>query len=130
MMSTFYSLYSHDFIRVASGVPRTRVADVPANLAKKIRLARQGDALKAALMIFPELGLSAYAIDDLLFQDALLQFCRSSHRAIGGDLAGALSRIDRRSADAPRGPTLQRRRRHPSREHSWRRAEDLSAELP
>jgi NAD+ synthase (glutamine-hydrolysing) len=56
MMSTFYSLYSHDFIRVASGVPRTRVADVPANLAETIRLARQGDALKAALMIFPELG--------------------------------------------------------------------------
>ncbi len=80
MMSTFYSLYSHDFIRVASGVPRTRVADVPANLAETIRLARQGDALKAALMIFPELGLSAYAIDDLLFQDALLD---SVEEAIG-----------------------------------------------
>lgn len=76
MMSTFYSLYSHDFIRVASGVPRTRVADVPANLAETIRLARQGDALKAALMIFPELGLSAYAIDDLLFQDALLDLSK------------------------------------------------------
>ena len=35
-------------------------------------LARQGDERKIALMIFPELGISAYAIDDLLFQDALL----------------------------------------------------------
>ncbi len=49
-----------------------QVADVTANLAETIRMAREGDAPKAALMIFPELGLSAYAIDDLLFQDALL----------------------------------------------------------
>jgi NAD+ synthase (glutamine-hydrolysing) len=72
MTSKFHSLYTHDFIRVASCVPRTQVADVAANLNETISLARQGDALKAALMIFPELGLSAYAIDDLLFQDALL----------------------------------------------------------
>ena len=72
MASKFHSLYSHDFIRIASCVPGTRVADVPANLTETIRLARQADALKAALVIFPELGLSAYAIDDLLFQDALL----------------------------------------------------------
>jgi NAD+ synthase (glutamine-hydrolysing) len=72
MSSRFHSLYSHDFVRIASCVPRTRVADVSANVCETIRLARQGDALKAVLMIFPELGLSAYAIDDLLFQDALL----------------------------------------------------------
>ncbi|MGE5771793.1 MAG: NAD(+) synthase [Hyphomicrobiales bacterium] len=72
MTSQFYSLYTHDFVRVASCVPRTQVANVSANLSETIRLASEGDALKAALMIFPELGLSAYAIDDLLFQDALL----------------------------------------------------------
>jgi len=80
MISKFHSLYSHDFVRIASCVPRTQVANVPANLSETIQLARQGDALKAALMIFPELGLSAYAIDDLLFQDALLD---SVERAIG-----------------------------------------------
>jgi NAD+ synthase (glutamine-hydrolysing) len=69
---SFDSLYSHEFIRIASCVPRTKVADVPANLAETVRLARQGDECKAALMVFPELGLSAYAIEDLLFQDALL----------------------------------------------------------
>jgi acetamidase/formamidase len=72
MISNFHSLYTHDFIRIASWVPRTQVADVSANLSETMRLAREGDALKAAVMIFPELGLSAYAIDDLLFQDALL----------------------------------------------------------
>jgi len=72
MSSKFHSLYAHEFIRIASCVPRTRVADVRANLAETIQLARQCDALKAALVVFPELGLSAYAIEDLLFQDALL----------------------------------------------------------
>jgi NAD+ synthase (glutamine-hydrolysing) len=80
MTSKFHSLYTHDFIRIASCVPRTQVADVSANLSETIRLARQADALKAALLIFPELGLSAYAIDDLLFQEALLD---SAERAIG-----------------------------------------------
>src|SRR3974390_646124 len=71
-MPTFNSLYSHAFIRNGSCVPRTKVTDVAANLAETIRLARQGDECKAALLVFPELGLSAYALEDLLFQDALL----------------------------------------------------------
>ena len=71
-MTSFESLYSHEFVRIASCVPRTKVADVPANLDETIRLAREGHECKAALMVFPELGLSAYAIEDLLFQDALL----------------------------------------------------------
>ncbi len=71
-METFASLYSHDFVRIASCVPRTKVADVPANLAETIRLAKAGSAARAAIMVFPELGLSSYAIEDLLFQDALL----------------------------------------------------------
>jgi NAD+ synthase (glutamine-hydrolysing) len=71
MTRDFASLYSHDFIRIATCVPRMKAADVSDNLAETIRLAKEGSAAKAALMLFPELGLSAYAIDDLLFQDAL-----------------------------------------------------------
>jgi NAD+ synthase (glutamine-hydrolysing) len=82
MTARFYSLYCQDFIRMASGVPRTRVADVSANLSETIRLARQGDGLKAAVMIFPELGLSAYSIDDLLFQDALLDAVEEAIREL------------------------------------------------
>jgi NAD+ synthase (glutamine-hydrolysing) len=72
MTADFRSLYSHEFVRIGSCVPRTRTSDVKANLSETIRLAQQGDAAKAALLVFPELGLSAYAIDDLLHQDALL----------------------------------------------------------
>jgi NAD+ synthase (glutamine-hydrolysing) len=71
-MADFYSLYSHDFARIACCVPRTRVADAAYNVAETLRLAREGDRAGAALMVFPELGLSSYAIDDLLLQDALL----------------------------------------------------------
>ena len=71
-MSDFFSLYSHDFVRVASCVPRTKVADASFNLAETLRLAALGDKAKAAVMVFPELGLSSYAIEDLLLQDSLL----------------------------------------------------------
>jgi NAD+ synthase (glutamine-hydrolysing) len=72
LIPNFYSLYSHEFVRVACCVPRTRVADAEFNVGQTLRLAKQGDESRTAIMIFPELGLSSYAIDDLLLQDALL----------------------------------------------------------
>jgi NAD+ synthase (glutamine-hydrolysing) len=72
LISDFFSLYSHDFVRVACCVPRTRVADASYNLGETLRLAALGDKARAAIMVFPELGLSSYAIEDLLLQDALL----------------------------------------------------------
>src|SRR5260370_21546553 len=71
-LSDFFSLYSHEFVRVACCVPRTRVADAAYNLAETLRLAGEGDKAHTAIMVFPELGLSSYAIEDLLLQDALL----------------------------------------------------------
>ncbi|MBX6425999.1 MAG: NAD(+) synthase [Variibacter sp.] len=72
-MPGFHSLYRHDFIRLATCVPRIEVGDPAFNAAETLRLAARGDAAHAALMLFPELGISAYAIDDLLHQDALLE---------------------------------------------------------
>ena len=69
----FHSLYSHDFLRLAAAVPQVEGADPQFNLAQTLKLARQADAARAGLIAFPELGLSAYAIDDLLLQDALLE---------------------------------------------------------
>ncbi|HXQ47187.1 MAG TPA: NAD(+) synthase, partial [Caulobacteraceae bacterium] len=68
----FRCLYRHDFARVAAAVPSVEVGDPAFNLAATLRLAEQADRERAVLAAFPELGLSAYAIDDLLFQDALL----------------------------------------------------------
>lgn len=71
MIANFGSLYSHEFIRIATCVPRSHVGNPAKNFEETLALARQGDAVGAAVMLFPELGLSAYAIDDLLLQDAL-----------------------------------------------------------
>ena len=68
----FYSARAQGFVRVAVCTPRTAVADPEFNLTETLELARQGHAGGVDLMLFPELGLSAYAIDDLLLQDALL----------------------------------------------------------
>lgn len=68
----FFSPYKHEFVRVAACVPRMAIGDPEFNLDQTLRLVRRGDSDKIAIMIFPELGISAYAIDDLLFQDALL----------------------------------------------------------
>ncbi|SHE50824.1 NAD+ synthase (glutamine-hydrolysing) [Kaistia soli DSM 19436] len=79
-MKPFASLYSHDFLRIASVVPRGGVADPDFAVDETLRLAAEGDAAGVALMLFPELGISSYSIDDLLLQDALLD---AVERAIG-----------------------------------------------
>ena len=68
----FYSLHRQGFVRVAACTPRIEVGDPASNAAETLALMREGDARHVDLMLFPELGLSAYAIDDLLLQDALL----------------------------------------------------------
>jgi NAD+ synthase (glutamine-hydrolysing) len=68
----FNSIYRHGFVRVAVGTPRVEVASPAANLRHTLELVKQAALRHATLVLFPELGLSAYAIDDLVQQDALL----------------------------------------------------------
>ena len=70
---SFYSIYQQGFVRVAACTPKCEVADPSYNVAETLALARDGARQGVALMVFPELGLSGYAIDDLLGQAALLQ---------------------------------------------------------
>jgi NAD+ synthase (glutamine-hydrolysing) len=67
----FDSLYSHGFARVAAAVPHLRPAEPRFNVERTLALAGQASEAHAALAVFPELGLSAYAIDDLFHQQAL-----------------------------------------------------------
>ena len=71
-MSAFFSPYRHEFMRVGVCVPQVAVAEPAKNGDQVLDLLTKGDNAGVALMVFPELGLSAYAIDDLLFQDAVL----------------------------------------------------------
>ncbi|HET6870913.1 MAG TPA: NAD(+) synthase [Solirubrobacteraceae bacterium] len=84
----FGSLYSHGFARVAAGVPHMRIADPSFNAERTIALARQASEDHAVLVVFPELGLSGYSIDDLLHQGALLD---AVEEAIGRIVAESAS---------------------------------------
>ncbi len=83
---TFHSLYDHGFVRVASAVPHVRPAEPAFNAERTLGLARRASEDHAALVIFPELGLTGYAIDDLLHQQAVL--------------AGALEAIEQLRAES------------------------------
>ena len=72
MHGPFFTPYSHEFVRLGACVPQAAVADPSTNADNILDLIEAGDKARIALMVFPELGLSAYAIDDLLFQEALL----------------------------------------------------------
>ena len=68
----FFSPVTHGFVRVAAATPMVHIADPKANGAEHIALIEQAATQGCDLIVFPELSLSAYAIDDLLMQDALL----------------------------------------------------------
>jgi NAD+ synthase (glutamine-hydrolysing) len=68
----FESLYTHGFARVAVGTPVVALADPARNLERTLRLSRLAVQAQAVLLVLPELSLSAYSLDDLVLQDALL----------------------------------------------------------
>lgn len=66
------SLRRQGMVRLAAATPLASVGDVGANAASILALSRQAAAAGADLVLFPELCLSSYAIDDLHQQEALL----------------------------------------------------------
>jgi len=69
---SFFSPYRHGFVRVATAVPKVKLADPATNAASVLALAREAHDAGVAVIVFPELGLTGYTIDDLLQQDVLL----------------------------------------------------------
>jgi NAD+ synthase (glutamine-hydrolysing) len=68
----FYAMHRHGFVRVATSTPRVRTADVAFNHDAILEEMRRASAAQADLVVFPELSLSSYALDDLVMQTALL----------------------------------------------------------
>ncbi|MFN3352051.1 MAG: NAD(+) synthase [Brevundimonas sp.] len=68
----FHSPRTHGFVRVAAATPVVFTADPKANADEHVRLIEQARAEGVELILFPELSLSAYAIDDLHMQGALI----------------------------------------------------------
>ncbi|HEX7852435.1 MAG TPA: NAD(+) synthase [Sphingobium sp.] len=71
-VANFASIHAHGFVRIACATPAASVGDVTANCDAILAQAREAAGQGADLVIYPELSLSSYAIDDLLLQDALL----------------------------------------------------------
>ncbi len=71
----FDSIYSHGFVRAAVCIPHLKVAEPGFNADRTIALARRAADSKAAVVLFPELGLSAYTCDDLFHQEVILDAC-------------------------------------------------------
>jgi len=72
MPHPFHSPRTHGFVRVAAATPVVHIADPAANAEEHIRLIQEAADQGCDLVVFPELSLSAYAIDDLHMQRALL----------------------------------------------------------
>src|SRR5262245_28769350 len=85
-----FNLDNHDFARLAVANPPVRGAEPEFNVAQTIALVREAAARQAAIVVFPELGLSAYSCEDLFQQRALLDACQA-----------ALEELARASADLP-----------------------------
>ncbi len=68
----FKSLHRHGLVRVATSTPRVLTADIGFNRDAIIEEAKRADAARVDLLVYPELCLSSYALDDLHMQMALL----------------------------------------------------------
>ena len=68
----FYNCYSQGFVRVAACTHHTTLGDPAANAESVLRLARECHDDGVGLVVFPELTLSGYSIEDIVLQDLLL----------------------------------------------------------
>src|SRR5690606_12400879 len=84
----FFAMHTHGFVRVATSTPPVRTADVSFNRDGVIAEARRAHAAHVDLLVFPELCVSSYAIDDLLLQSALLDAAEAAVGAIAAASKG------------------------------------------
>ena len=68
----FYAMHEHGFVRVATSTPQVRTADVVFNRDAVLAEARRAHEAHVDLLVFPELCISSYAIDDLHLQSAMI----------------------------------------------------------
>ncbi len=86
----FHSIYAQGYLRCAVSSHPVTPADPEANLAAALKVARKADAEGAGLLVLPELGLTGYAIDDLLHQQVLLDAAEAALEAFSAATATLL----------------------------------------
>jgi NAD+ synthase (glutamine-hydrolysing) len=88
MTHPFYAIHTHGLVRVAAATPIASVGDVAANAKATVALARQAADAGVDLIVFPELNLTSYAIDDLHLQDAQQQATLAAIETVRAKTAG------------------------------------------
>ena len=74
----FRSAYRHGFLRVASATLTTAIGRPAANAGSVLRAAGECHDDGVGLVVFPELTLCGYSIEDILLQDTLLDAVESA----------------------------------------------------
>lgn len=68
----------NDFVRVASAVIKTTVADTTKNTEEHIKMMEKSSSQNVDITVFPELSITGYTCQDLFFQKELLDKTYSS----------------------------------------------------
>jgi NAD+ synthase (glutamine-hydrolysing) len=68
----FEAIHRHGFVRVAAASPTGSSGDVAFNVDQAIALAKEADSKGCDLVVYPELNISSYTVDDLFLQEAFL----------------------------------------------------------
>lgn len=72
----------NDFVRVASAVINTTVADTKKNVEEHIKMMEMADRERVDITVFPELSVTGYTCQDLFFQQELLENAEQGVRKI------------------------------------------------
>ncbi|MBX3476817.1 MAG: NAD(+) synthase [Brevundimonas sp.] len=89
----FHAPRNQGFVRVAAATPVVHTADPAANMVEHLALIEQAGAQGCDLVVFPELSLTGYAIDDLVMQEALLNQVEACIKplAVAAQAAGVIA---------------------------------------
>jgi NAD+ synthase (glutamine-hydrolysing) len=68
----FEAIHRHGFVRVSAASPMGSSGDVTFNVEQALALAHQAQQKNCDLVVYPELNLSSYSVDDLFMQEAFL----------------------------------------------------------
>lgn len=82
MLKSFKNPYSHGFYRCAAGTPVVALSDPMHNASCQIIMARQCHKQNVGVVVFPELSLSGYSLQDLFQQATLLQECLTALKTV------------------------------------------------
>src|SRR3712207_6403927 len=68
----FEAIHRHGFVRVAAASPTGSAGDLAFNVDQAIAMAEEAHSKGCDLVVYPELNISSYAVDDLFLQEAFL----------------------------------------------------------